>query len=794
MKEYTDQKFFYKEVPVDYDGVARLKRIKGNSIAFNQLVNNGNFAVSSGWSTVSSASLTISNNIANITTVNAWSGLTSSTGWSLVSGHKYLFSASYKIQTNNYEVNVYSGNLFDFSTIPCVADNQWHTIQQIIACTQSGQSTRPSFDNRTASGSYSVKNIMLIDLTQMFGAGKEPTVNEFKSLFPLSYYSYQSTLLPFKGTGIKTVGKNLFTHSVSSLTTNGITFTPQNDGSVKVSGTATSNAYYNMYNWETNSFLPVNESLKLSGGTNQVRFTVAYRNTDGSGTVEAHDTGNGATITIPSADKVIYSALRVLQGTTIDTVIYPMVTFADAEQTFEPYKETITDLPTLTYFPNGMNSVGEVYDELIPTKAVTRLVKYTVTGTEEIWSWGQGYNNHYGGSLALPSSLSRILKGGVNTNGIASRGYTVNFVNNNMTIYLNTNADRMIIINDAFTSQAQWIQGITGLEVVLELATPTETDINTEVFYPVYQYGTEQILPINGATPTTAPIWCDIEYYNQIEGEIPYRKFWLVNGNGEKWNLTEKEIKSFLNNPSGLGFRKSIEITRYGERANKINEVYDFPQPQGELLFYDSANSSRYDKYYEFTRFVMNQPITLYYQIPVSYNSMIADTYKLDCEVTELQKTESKTDRIMTTQIVFSGLGFYEGEEIEINGTGTTYTIENKGDFPVGFEITLEGSLMNPYITLSQDGEMYGEAKFDDTTAFSSVYVDSKDGEQNIVLKQSGSILPNPLSYQDLSISNGSIYVTFVKLLRGVTELTIGRRSGSLTGVKIKYSPKYRSV
>jgi len=789
MKEYTDQKFFYKAVPVDYDGVARLKRIKGNTLAFNQLVNNGNFAVSSGWATVSSASLTIGNNIATITTVNAWSGLTSSTGWSLVSGHKYLFSASYKIQTNNYEVNVYSGNLFDFSTIPCVADNQWHTIQQIIACTQSGQSTRPSFDNRTASGSYSVKNIMLIDLTQMFGAGKEPTVEQFNSLFSLPYYSYQSTLLPFKGTGIKTVGKNLLPPSTEFSSVADITISADN-GVYTLNGTPS--AYRQAI--ATNSFVLEPGTYRFSNKSNTVNNNVVIqlRSLDGLTAYAQAYTNSGETFTLTGRTEIKFRiAVNANAGTLNNYIIRPMLEFGSVATDFEPYTESITDLPISTYFPTGMKSAGTTYDELTPSKAITRLKEITFSSVSAFDSSGKL------GVLGEATDAVNITNSGAVPNDRAVletyslEGLRTNDVNGiaqfGRSFYVRLQGKTTLSEYNTYLSA-------NPLTVIYELATPTETDADADVFYPIYQYGTEQLLPINGATPTTAPIWCDIEYFNQIEGEIPYRKFWLVNGNGEKWNLTEKEIKSFLNNPSGLGFRKSIEITRYGERANKINEVYDFPQPQGELLFYDSVNSSRYDKYYEFTRFVMNQPITLYYQIPVSYNSMIADTYKLDCEVTELQKTESKPDRIMTTQIVFSGLGFYEGEEIEINGTGTTYTIENKGDFPVGFEITLEGSLMNPYITLSQDGEMYGEAKFDDTTAFSSVYVDSKDGEQNVVLKQSGSILPNPLSYQDLSISNGSIYVTFVKLLRGVTELTIGRRSGSLTGVKIKYSPKYRSV
>ena len=333
-----------------------------------------------------------------------------------------------------------------------------------------------------------------------------------------------------------------------------------------------------------------------------------------------------------------------------------------------------------------------------------------------------------------------------------------------------------------------------GTTTYYPLATETETDAE-DIFYKFYGNGTEEILPVNGATPTTAPIIADIEYYNQIESETPYRKFWLVNGNGERWDLTEKELKSFLENPQGLGFQKSIEVTRYGERAYKNTEDYNFPQVSGDILFYDSANATRYEKYNEFVRFLMVQPLTLYYQIPVSIYSEMADIYTLDCEVINLTKTESKTNRVLTSNIQINGLGFYQGDTVEINGTANTLTINNKGDFPVGFEIELNGDFKNPYFTLEQNGELYGEAKFDDNANnFSSVFVNSKDGEQNVVLKQNNSIMPNPLAYQDLSISNGSIYVTFVKLAKGESTLTIGADSYTISGYTIRYTPIYRSV
>lgn len=268
------------------------------------------------------------------------------------------------------------------------------------------------------------------------------------------------------------------------------------------------------------------------------------------------------------------------------------------------------------------------------------------------------------------------------------------------------------------------------------------------------------------------------------------RKFTLTNSNNVSWTFTSKSVKSFLMNPQGLGFNSTLGVTRYGEKANVSDEVFDFPSVTGELIFYDTSNTNRYKLYNDFARFVSYTPLTLSYVIPLS----TPETYTLECYVASLTKTESKPTGTLTVGITMQGLGFWKGTEVTATGSASSYTLTNDGDCPVGFEIAITGTMENPYFTLTQNGDMYGEAKFDDTTSFDSVYVNSNDGEQNVILEQSGSTLANPLSYQDLSISNGSIYVTFVKLARGTSTLAIGMDSGSITSVSISYTPIYRSV
>lgn len=268
------------------------------------------------------------------------------------------------------------------------------------------------------------------------------------------------------------------------------------------------------------------------------------------------------------------------------------------------------------------------------------------------------------------------------------------------------------------------------------------------------------------------------------------RKFTIENGDGNKIALANSTSKIFLNNPTGLGISNSITTNPYSERLNVLSNEQTFGSIGGEMVFYDYVNKDKYQQYNNFITFLMVKPLVLHYEIPTDP----AKKYTIDIDVLSIEKTEVKSDGLLRCNFSFQALSRWKGDEVTISGTSTTYQITNDSHMPIGFEITIEGNLTNPNFRLSQDGNLYGEAKFEDINAFSSVYVNSNDGNQDVVLKQSDAIIPNPLSYQDLSINNGSIYVTFVKLAKGTSTLDIGMDSGSVSSVEIKFTPLFRSV
>ena len=134
----------------------------GGTVAWNQKVVNGNFVSSSSWTT-QNCSLSVSGNVATVTATAKW-GRIESASISIVAGHKYFVSAMIKGDTDNY-VSFISANKY-----VSVVDTF-----QTCAFIQSAPSTgnfKLAVGDRKASGwtAYAVKNVIVHDLTAMFGS------------------------------------------------------------------------------------------------------------------------------------------------------------------------------------------------------------------------------------------------------------------------------------------------------------------------------------------------------------------------------------------------------------------------------------------------------------------------------------------------------------------------------------------------------------------------------------------------------------------------------------------------
>lgn len=191
-----------------------------------------------------------------------------------------------------------------------------------------------------------------------------------------------------KGKTVKSTNLIPFPYQNGSTTINGVTFTQNSDGSVAVKGTATN---YVQYYLNGTSFNPivftVGKTYTVSGGKDGV--VVNTRKND----VSWGDSINGSakTITFNDGDTYNFIGLYIASGTTVDTVIYPMLNEGNTAKPFVPYFSGLKHANFKAIKSTGKN-VLKVKDYTKTYGGVTVTVKdnkFTATGTAtgaiELW-------------------------------------------------------------------------------------------------------------------------------------------------------------------------------------------------------------------------------------------------------------------------------------------------------------------------------------------------------------------------------------------------------------------------
>lgn len=267
-----------------------------------------------------------------------------------------------------------------------------------------------------------------------------------------------------------------------------------------------------------------------------------------------------------------------------------------------------------------------------------------------------------------------------------------------------------------------------------------------------------------------------------------YRRFWLINSLGNRYDFTLKEHDVFLDSPQGLGFKKTITTQRIGDDEIITDEQYELPTVTGDILFL-AANDYAYEEYRNFIDFIKHTPLVLHYQTPNSQYS-----YYMNCQITNLEKTEYDSDgRYLQCPITFTGNSLWLNAqntvlEVSNNETGegkyyplerpyyysgsslTDITLNNLSDIPVGFIFEVIGDVTNPKLTVLQNDVSYGIIKINGS--FDYLKVDTNDSSESIYLEKDGNEIANPVSYQDLDAADGISQLTFFKLKVGESRLS----------------------
>ena len=437
-----EESFTYRESPTTLDGNAKIKALYGNSLAWNQLcrtLESGNWAIVG----AGSGTLAFADGVATFSTTNNY-GRFLYTPNNLVNGHKYLLSVEIKAYANAI-INYALGNQTSYSSQGCVcstgqvSDANWHRYTKIGTFT-SGTDDKVLVQNTSGASNLheiQVRNIMYFDLTQMSLDISDPS--EFTSLFPLSYYPYTTgTLLDFKGAEIKTVGKNLnpWQGVNYNAVTNRTIFLQKGD---YVLSTDNGNVLSNINQ--------IYLCLADSNGNNVTAdgITSQYLYLNGAKTFYYGGVDRNNVPFTLNKDSYVSFGFNNVKPTNINAV---QLEFGSTATDYEPYTESTTSLPTLTYFPTGMKSAGNVRDELTDNKAITRV------GQVDLGTLNWTYDSTV--PRFITTDLANVIKRASASNvkgNMASIYETVSFdtlysAKANMTVALNT-VGNISLINTA---------------------------------------------------------------------------------------------------------------------------------------------------------------------------------------------------------------------------------------------------------------------------------------------------------------------------------------------------------
>ena len=160
-------------------------------------------------------------------------------------------------------------------------------------------------------------------------------------------------------------GKNLLARLGPELpnTYAGITFSDNGDGGIRVSGTATADAYYNFFGNGLAKALritPGEYTASLIGGGSGLYLSVSYYDGEIGGSYTQWLVSNVPGISnTGSIDRPVYLRpfLSVAKGKTVDTVVYPQLELGSTATAYEPPNITTTPIDlqghTLNALPDG---------------------------------------------------------------------------------------------------------------------------------------------------------------------------------------------------------------------------------------------------------------------------------------------------------------------------------------------------------------------------------------------------------------------------------------------------------
>ena len=461
------------------DGRAYIKRIKGNSVVWNNMVDTRRYE----------------------------NGFTIKEGVKILQGHKYLLQRSaanaslYLIPVINgvekYEMSILAGEYAKIfvSQYTDTTDARVYAEEYCGAC-------------------------VITDLTQMFQAGNEPsTIEEYEARKPIvaDEYAYnEGEVIHMTAEGVKSIGDNAWNQytAVRGVVNDqtGV-FTPDSNALTMVDlvRCLPGEYYFNHivhYNYRAGLHF-YDENMNFIG-------------VDGIWDSSTNNYSSGKK-TIPA------EAHYMRVGTPYDAVEQCMVTLVhsgwkqDTDAGYQPYWQDTLPLPIISkYFPDGMKKAGSAHDEIRFNKASGKWEAVQRIGSVDMGSleWEVASNNRM-----IATALEDVIvrKDAANdtllcakyTNAYPSEVY----LNTSDRIICSTNVGHIFVYDSAYTDAATFKAAMQGVILYYESndwewVELDAEDQNFRDYYNVADFGTEQ----SQSSVPSAPFSADIIYqFNAVD-------------------------------------------------------------------------------------------------------------------------------------------------------------------------------------------------------------------------------------------------------------------------------------
>ena len=357
------------------DESALISKIKGRAIINNQWIYNNNFSNGfSRWS-VYGATITTATGVCIMNNTSESSHYISqrlndiSPGFN--AGDKIFVAIDFKRSTSTSspcELQLLTNGTNAGSFRTTVATNARRTVFGVFTAALSGCDEFRAYPFRTgASGTnVSIYNTQLINLTVMFGAGREPSAEEFSNMFNGEFLYYKSPYLQGLNIyGIKTVGFNCFDKNILGngyLTTNGSIASSTEYKTTDFIRVLPNTAYY---------------ALNVCNSTNHVSIALYDSKRTFISTVLLSARGTPTPVNASGKFTTSTSAVYMkvcVHSSYINNCCVNINHTGVRNGEYEEHKSFVREIPEIrNLFPRGMMSLGDVYDEINATHAIKRI-------------------------------------------------------------------------------------------------------------------------------------------------------------------------------------------------------------------------------------------------------------------------------------------------------------------------------------------------------------------------------------------------------------------------------------